>query len=156
MPPADHVISLCRAGWLQLCSLPRSSTATWWGWVCPSALVTLRSRSRVRRICCGCGWEPRQQTEGTSCVNDSSDYRHRGPRRENVTVSGQTSQFSSLPLILPVIDDVRQHLATLPITCILSNSCVNKVMLGFNERKLKTTHQTIHLAVTHDQKWREG
>lgn len=55
MPPADRVICLCRAGWVQLCSLPAFSADTWWEWLCPSVLVTSRSRSRASSAAAGSG-----------------------------------------------------------------------------------------------------
>lgn len=82
---------LCRAGWLQLCSLPRSSTATWWGWVCPSVPVTSRNRSRDRLDGGGGGGEWQRETQGTRCQRivrpPSSSSRTKA--RKSVTVSEQ-------------------------------------------------------------------
>lgn len=48
MLPADCAISLHRAGWQQVCSLPAWSLTTWWRWPCPCALMSSRSRRKAR------------------------------------------------------------------------------------------------------------
>lgn len=158
MPPADHVICLSRAGWLQLCFLPRSSTTKWWEWVCPNALVSSRSRSRDRWICSSL---ERQQPSRISCDNDSSKYhRHHGPRRENVTNVFLGNISVSLPLTLvrvwsSVCPQLLLHVFD-PSRNLLTKLVFFYWVISFNELNTKTnkpSSNTIHLPAKHNQKF---
>lgn len=60
--------------------------------------------------------------EGTSCVNDASNYHHHhGPSKEKVTFSGQ-HRFSLLP---KVIDDVSKSVSILHV--FNPNICVETI-----------------------------